>query len=110
MSGAARRTSIQLAPREVSVANQTIADLADRQEHVADQARFEHGTPLAGAFDRLTLKQRQLLVERFVEDLLPSEIARRHGVSTSAVSQRLKTVLKTLRELLTKDSEEGVKT
>jgi DNA-directed RNA polymerase specialized sigma24 family protein len=48
----------------------------------------------------LSLEQRELIRKVFIDGIPPSHIARDEGVSKAAVTQRVKRILRKLREFL----------
>lgn len=67
---------------------------ADASDHVDERI------VLAGALDRLPVRQRQVVVLRFFDDLSVGEVARIMGVSQGTVKSQTSKALATLRTLV----------
>jgi RNA polymerase sigma-70 factor (ECF subfamily) len=72
------------------------ADVVEAAETAEEMQELSQA--LAQALERLSLKQRELLREVFDEGASLVEIARKEGVSKSAVSHRLTRLLRQLRD------------
>lgn len=108
MTGAARRESQRLAhPRELFCSGPDLGVIADRASamrvmadgSVADQGGWGAGR-IAKIIASLPPRQQALLSERYIYDMDLARIARLHGSSVSAVSQRLATVHRRLTTVL----------
>lgn len=108
MTGAARRESQRLTrPQEVRLPSPDIVRLDDRTPMalslVSDSADDNLGWgsgPVAEVIADMPPDQQVLLSERYIADLDLAEIARLHGSSVSAVSQRLKTAHRHIHSML----------
>lgn len=108
MTGAARRESQRLAyPRELFCFGPDLGVIADRASairvmadgSVADQGGWGTGR-IAKIIASLPPRQQALLSERYIHDMDLARIARLHGSSVSAVSQRLATIRRRLATVL----------
>jgi RNA polymerase sigma factor (sigma-70 family) len=108
MTGAARRESRRLAhPQELCYPGPDLGLIADRTSvmrvmadgSVADQGGWGAGR-VAKIIASLPARQQALLSERYVHDMDLVRIARLHGSSVSAVSQRLATAHRHVRAML----------
>jgi DNA-directed RNA polymerase specialized sigma24 family protein len=107
MTGAARRESERLAlPRETFVPGPDLVLLADHLPpalHLANNGPDYEGWGtglIAKIIASLPPRQRTLLTERYIQDLDLARIAYEHGCSVSAVSQRLGTVHRRIRDMM----------
>jgi RNA polymerase sigma factor (sigma-70 family) len=108
MTGAARRESKRLAcPREAHLPSPDFVEVCERTSLVLNVVpetsanKLDWGVGLvADVIEGMSPRQQELLAERYIDDLDLEGIARLHGSSVSAVSQRLKTAHSHIRAML----------